>query len=407
MFTLLSILTLCIDSTLTLCSPAIDDSLFYTWDTGANTACITVTGNAVGEATYVCEARTKTFLTTDNLMANGDFENYTDYHQQPTGYTSDYEYLPFDPYGTDLYDKPEYQGKSGVYLLSNNAKHTWRDYANVSPHSGNFFAMFDAAHSGYAWKAGTTENPGLQIKENGLYVFSYWAADLNEASQRSHPAKLQFTIRYKMPDGTMEKDSLGEVLSLGKDNLWHFSQTFWTSPVNSDYIEIGVEDLNTYYGVGNDFGLDDIIFQMVTLEGSKHVASDTFHVFTQDCAPCEDFVYRKWNDVLFADNTEGQFVSYQWYEDSIAVSGATLQFYQLTDTLTPHSYYVEATTTDGRVRTSCSQRFGDFAPSAAQHPANTNRIIIRRGRLYIRTENALYDILGNRQRPLTDDYDSK
>ena len=64
-------------------------------------------------------------------MAHGDFENYTDYHQQPTGYTSDYEYLPFDPYGTDLYDKPQYQGKSGVYLLSNNAKHTWRDYANV------------------------------------------------------------------------------------------------------------------------------------------------------------------------------------------------------------------------------------------------------------------------------------
>ena len=393
---LLSILTLCLDSTLSLCSPAIDDTLFYTWSTGAQTACITVTGTTVGEATYTCEARTKTFLTTDNLMSNGDFENYTDYHSQPTGYTSDYEYLPFDPYGTDLYDKPEYQGKSGVYLLSNNAKHTWRDYANVSPHSGNFFAMFDAAHSGYAWKAGTPENPGMQIMEGGLYVFSYWAADLNEASQRSHPAQLQFTIRYKMPDGTMQKEFLGEVLTLGKDNQWHYSQTYWTSPVSSDSIEIGVEDLNSYYGVGNDFGLDDIIFQMVTLEGSKQVATDTFHVTTQDCSPCQDIVYRKWNDVLFVDNTGEQFVSYQWYADSVAITGATQQFYQLTDTVTPHIYYVEATMPNGRVRTSCAQLFDQFQPSAPQNPANSNRLILHQGHLYIKTEDAIYDILGNR-----------
>lgn len=396
MFPLLAILTLCLDSTLSLCTPAIDDSLFYTWNTGAQTACITVTGTDIGEATYICEARTKTFRTTDNLMANGDFENYTDYHQQPTGYTSDYEYLPFDPYGTDLYDKPEYQGKSGVYLLSHNAKHTWRDYANVSPHSGELFAMFDAAQSGYAWKASTPENQELQILENGLYVFSYWAADLNEASQRSHPAQLQFTIRYRMPDGTMRKDSLGEALTLGKDNLWHYSQTYWTSPVTSDYIEIGVEDLNTYYGVGNDFGLDDIIFQMVTLEGSELIAADTFQVITQDCTPCQDFVYRKWNDVLFADNTSEQFVSYQWYVDSVAIIGATQQFYQLTDTITPHLYYVEATMKDGRVRTSCVQLFEQFEPSAPLHPVRSNRLILRQGHLYIKTENALYDILGNR-----------
>lgn len=397
MFLTLSLLTICLDSTLILCPSAIDDSLFYTWNTGEQTACITLQNSAVGEETYICETRTKTFYTTDNLMANGDFENYTDYHQQPTGYTSDYEYLPFDPYGTDLYDKPEYQGKSGVYLLSHNAKQTWRDYANVSAHGGNLFAMFDAAHSGYAWKASTPENPGLRIEEGGLYVFSYWAADLNEASQRSHPAKLQFSISYKMPDGTMKKEFLGDALRLGKDNLWHYSQTFWTSPITSDSIEIGVEDLTDFYGVGNDFGLDDIIFQMVTLEGSKQVAVDTFRVTVEDCTPCQDFVYRKWNDVLFADNSDEQFVSYQWYADSVAIIGATQQFYQLTDTITPHFYYVEATTKDGRVRTSCVQQFQQFEPSASHHPANSNHLILHRGRLYIKTENAIYDILGNKR----------
>ena len=396
MFTLLTILSLCLDSTLTICAPAIDDTLFYVWSNGAQTECITLSGTTVGEAEYICEARTKTFITTDNLMANGDFENYTDYHLQPTGYTSDYEYLPFDPYGTDLYDKPQYQGKSGVYLLSNNAKHTWRDYANVGPHSGNLFAMFDAAQSGYAWKAGTPENPGLQILEGGLYVFSYWAADLNEASQRAHPAQLQFTIRYKMPDGTMKKESLGEVMTLGKDNLWHYSQTFWTSPVTSDSIEIGVEDLNDYYGAGNDFGLDDLIFQLVTVEGSELIATDTFRITTQDCTPCQEFVYRKWNDVLFADNKDGQFVSYQWYADSVAIEGATAQFYRLTDTITPHLYYVEATTEDGRVRTSCVQLFEQFKPSATQKPAQSARRFLRDGQLYIKTEDAIYSIFGSK-----------
>ena len=396
MYTLLTILTLCLDSTLSLCSPAIDDSLFYSWDTGEQTACISVTGTSVGEATYICEARTKTFLTTDNLMSNGDFEAYTNYEQQPTGYTSDYEYLPFDPYGTNLYDNQEYQGKSGVYLLSNNAKHTWRDYANVGPHSGNLFAMFDAADSGYAWNACTPENPGLKIMEGGLYVFSYWAADLNEPFQRSYPARLQFSICYKKPDGLMKKEFLGEVLTLGKDNKWHYSQTFWTSPVTSDSIEIGVEDLNTFYGEGNDFGLDDIIFQMVTLEGSKQVATDTFHVFTQDCTPCQDFVYRKWNDVLFADNSDELFVSYQWYADSVAIIGATRQFYQLTDTVNPHLYYVEATTSDGHVRTSCVQLFEQFQPSAPKHPAHSNHLLLHRGHLYIKTEDAMSDILGNK-----------
>ena len=37
MFTLLTILSLCLDSTMTICSPAIDDSLFYVWSNGEQT----------------------------------------------------------------------------------------------------------------------------------------------------------------------------------------------------------------------------------------------------------------------------------------------------------------------------------------------------------------------------------
>ena len=78
----------------------------------------------------------------------------------------------------------------------------------------------------------------------------------------------------------------------------------------------------------------------------------------------------------------------------MAIEGATAQFYQLTDTITPHLYYVEATMEDGRVRTSCVQLFEQFAASAPQHPAKSSRLILHQGRMYIKTEDAMYSIFG-------------
>jgi len=152
---------------------------------------------------------------------------------------------------------------------------------------------------------------------------------------------------------------------------------------------------------GNDFGLDDICFQNYS-ELHKFV-DDTYEytIHVTPCAePCQDFVYRKWNDVLFADNSENEYVGYQWYADSVAIEGATQQFYQLTDLTTPHQYYVAATMTNGRVRTSCAQRFEQFEASAS-HPAHTPQRVLHQGHLYIQTEDAVYDILGYKvERPL-------
>ena len=82
--------------------------------------------------------------------------------------------------------------------------------------------------------------------------------------------------------------------------------------------------------------------------------------------------------------------------DGVAIAGANEQFYQLRDTINPHLYYVEATTTDGHLRTSCVQLFEQFTPSVTQHPAKSNQLVLHRGHLYIKTEDAMYDILGNK-----------
>ena len=65
---------------------------------------------------------------------------------------------------------------------------------------------------------------------------------------------------------------------------------------------------------------------------------------------------------------------------------------------TPHLYHVEATTIDGSVRTSCVQLFNQFTPSAPLHPAKSNQLVLHQGHLYIKTEDAIYDILGNKQK---------
>lgn len=74
------------------------------------------------------------------------------------------------------------------------------------------------------------------------------------------------------------------------------------------------------------------------------------------------YVHRKWNDVLFVDNSdkncepdcEGDltFTAYQWYKDGEAVEGAEGQYYYETGGLNG-VYHVMLTATDGTIYRSC------------------------------------------------------
>lgn len=358
--------TLCADSTIVLRADSLGH--YYEWNTGATEDQISVTPTTPGTETYTLRVYDYKIKSTNNLMANGDFETYTDYHQKPAGFTSDYQYLAFSPTGSNLYEDPIAAGKSGVYLLSCNAKTTWRDYASVTPHGGKYFAMFDAAGSGFAWRVSTNDNPNMKLVKNAKYIFSYWAADLNEANQRQHPAELQFSINYKDPSGQMIKEYLGQKMTLGEDNKWHYSEVYWTAPCNSDYIEIGVEDLCNHSGVGNDFGLDDIIFQMVTGESVVTLDKQKWVLTVEDCTPetCEDVIYRKWNDFLFVDNFSGQYVGYQWYSDGAIIPGANGQYYYAEGVVLRgdgHAYHCVMTKTDGTKETACAHLFDEFGAS--------------------------------------------
>ncbi|MDJ1499580.1 MBG domain-containing protein [Xanthocytophaga agilis] len=64
-------------------------------------------------------------------------------------------------------------------------------------------------------------------------------------------------------------------------------------------------------------------------------------------------VRQHWNDVIFFDNTGGNYVSWQWYKNGAAVAGATEDFYNESSTLNG-SYYVLATDNNGNTVQSCA-----------------------------------------------------
>jgi len=64
-------------------------------------------------------------------------------------------------------------------------------------------------------------------------------------------------------------------------------------------------------------------------------------------------IRQHWNDVIFFDNTSGDYVAWQWYKNDSAVSGANGPYYSESPSLNGQ-YFVIATNTDGQQIQSCT-----------------------------------------------------
>lgn len=363
-------LTPCIGEELTLEATAETEE--YLWNTGETDASISV--RAKDEATYIVEAYTSRLSVKNNLMANGDFEE--EFTGNPTSFDSEYIYVgAFDP--VDIFgDGGIAQGLSGIFAISSSSQRTAPSFAPVLPHGGDYFALFDADKKGKAWFTNTAMSPNLVLEKDSHYVFSYWAVNLNTEDQNKHPAVLRFQITY---GGTTY--DLGEPFQPTSDNEWCYNEVVYTAVTDANDVEISVTDLTNHYGVGNDFGLDDIMFQRTTSTRKRVAHTDIFHIVPRDCGDepfepdncVENLVYRKWGDVLFVDNgsseVAGQIASYQWYRNNAPVEGATAQsYYNPTDM--SGTYYVKLGLKNGQTIYTCPYRFGEFAPSAEQNPGD-------------------------------------
>lgn len=234
----------------------------------------------------------------ENMMTNGDYEEESGYGTMGSvSEISDYIFWNrYDNASTviNFYDNEAINPKIGSpkhptyesngFAVIQNAKNFHNKYASVvakHPASGHF-GLYDAASDGVsgkkAWYANTTNNSKLKLKKGTTYVFSFWAANINNYGEMDNAAKLQFQIEYN--DKT---ELLGDPLDLGSDefrnNRWHQCSKMFYATEDADDVTISVVNLNTdRLRVGNDFALDDIQFHAVSTVTRVAKSYQTFEV---------------------------------------------------------------------------------------------------------------------------------
>lgn len=212
----------------------------------------------------------------NDMMSNGSYEEEFNYGVKgETSTISDYNFwgkyaqtdvTPIDFY-TNTSINPDKWSDNGFAVVKN-ANNFFYTYANITARAGSYFALFDAASDGVpnkkAWKAETAKNEHLKLQKGTTYLFSFWAANVNNYGEMDNAAKLQFQIEY---NGKTEK--LGKVLDLGsaefRNNRWHQCSATFYADADATNVTISVVNLNTNtLNTGNDFALDDIQFRAVS-----------------------------------------------------------------------------------------------------------------------------------------------
>lgn len=303
----------------------------YQWSTGETTQSIQVAKSTEGTYQYVCQVKKIVPIKERNLMENSGFENFAN---PWAGFSSDYEFLEVDP--VDMYST---DGISGVWAISSNAHQACVNFAPVTAHEGYYFALFDADArdaEAIAWKASTIENPNLQIEAGKTYYFSFWSANINTGGEQGNPAELQFYITYNDAANNTIEQALGVSIKMKRDDHdWHQVEGFFVAPVTSSFVSIAIKNLNTSSNqIGNDFALDDIVFQTVD-ENSWHAVADTFNVVVKSCeAEVTELEICLGESVTLTPEAKGN--KHQWSTgdtgEAITVEGTTVgeAFYECT-----------------------------------------------------------------------------
>jgi len=75
-------------------------------------------------------------------------------------------------------------------------------------------------------------------------------------------------------------------------------------------------------------------------------------------------ILMKWDDVMYVDNTDNRYVSFQWYKDGMAIEKYGNAIYYTNTEGLMGTYFVKATTQNGTVEESCNKVFGTLTKSS-------------------------------------------
>ncbi|MBP5476310.1 MAG: hypothetical protein J6Y00_01300, partial [Paludibacteraceae bacterium] len=233
-----------------------------------------------------------------NLIDNGDFSADETYYgdikrsNDVTGCDiSDYNFWGKEvTTESNFYDKYMDGSSSlfGGFSIVTDANSFWKRYTKkIDAKAGIYYALFDADNSGSkrAWYANTGKSSKLKLVKGTNYMFSFWVANINNYGEMNNAAILQFAIRYKQDGAWSEEELLGNPIDLNeyKDNIWHQNSHVYTSPADADEVEIMVRDLNISKNPGgNDFALDDIQFQAISVHSQAIKNCERFVVNIQE-----------------------------------------------------------------------------------------------------------------------------
>lgn len=111
-----------------------------------------------------------------------------------------------------------------------------------------------------------------------------------------------------------------------------------------------------------------------------------------------DIVYTKWEDVIFCDNGQHEFVAFQWYKDSVIIAGETKQYLYIPGGFGTEEYQVEVTYANGTKLRSCPTNFA-LAPRSADTYVQIPTLISHGAPIHIEqsdevAEVNLYAVLG-------------
>ena len=337
-------------------------------------------------ATYTAEIYENYVNPDNNLMVNGDFESgYSDFTSDFTPITKNGTPVvnPVHVYSNNYDNGSEY---GHYYMITNNAEDIQDgvgcSFYPIHPHGGEEFLLVDANAAKYAWKTSTAQSPKLQVTQGEWYIFSYWVAIPNMEPELSGDPRARLDFKIELNIGgiaySYELDTF-KVGSLEPLYDWHQRSIRWQAPYTCNNVTIGVKDVETS-SAGNDFCLDDIIFQPEKSAEKRLKMTENYTIVSQECKrpepepePCQNLVYAKWNNVLFVNNgatgLDGKAQSYQWYKDDQLLPGETKQYYYA-DMSTTASYHATVVLLDGTKVTTCSKTFGNTDRSAVLNPGD-------------------------------------
>jgi len=307
--------SVCIGNTVTLSSTSAGGvtNLYWTSPNGyysqASNPPVPITGGTVSATDAGTYTVTGSVLSGVNILSNGGFESGN------VGFGSSYGYVV--PSTGALMPEGVYTIiGDGTFTTPNSVHDNDGGYDNCGYHTGTHSMVINGASVAgvIVW------SESVSVVKNADYQFSYFLQSVNP----SNPSQLQLYVNGA-PAGTLNTAST----TTCQWNQYYYNTNAGTNNV----LQLTLINQNTAAG-GNDFALDDMVFQQVfQVQSSVNLAVNPVLTPGLVVTASSNPVYTNTPVTFTATPTNGGITpTYQWSVGGVSVAGATSSTYNSTPT---------------------------------------------------------------------------